>query len=192
MPNTSNVATGKPRVGGAVFRAPKGTTLPKSAVETLATAFKDMGYISEDGLTNAYSLTSENKKAWGGDVVLVSQTGVEDKVSMTLIEPLNIEVLKAVYGDDNVSGDLTTGIVVKVNSDDKEEYVWVFDMILNGAKKRLVLPSAILSEVGEIAYKDSDMVGYAVTLTALPDADGQTHYEYITSQKQEKTSDKDE
>ena len=48
--NNTYVSTGKPKIGGAVFRAPLGTTLPTTADETLDAAFVNQGYCSEDGL----------------------------------------------------------------------------------------------------------------------------------------------
>ena len=58
MAKAKNVTAAKPKVGGAVWRAPAGSKLPKNAVEALDTAFKSLGYISEDGLTNANSPSS--------------------------------------------------------------------------------------------------------------------------------------
>ena len=180
MSDAKNVSTGKPKVGGAVFRAPLGTALPTDATTELNEAFKGLGYCSEDGMTNANSPESDNKKAWGGDTVLTMQTSKEDSFTFTLIEATNVEVLKSVYGDKNVTGTLDAGIIVKANNEEQEECSWVVDMILkNGILKRVVIPSAKLTELGDISYTDEDAIGYEVTLTATPDSAGNTHYEYI-------------
>ena len=63
MADVKNVTAAKPKVGGAVYSAPLGTTLPTDATTALNVAFKALGYISEDGLKNKNSPSSENVKA---------------------------------------------------------------------------------------------------------------------------------
>ncbi|MDK8278259.1 phage tail protein [Peptostreptococcus anaerobius] len=178
--NANNVSFGKPKIGGAIFSAPLGTALPKNAISELDKAFKCLGYVSEDGITNENSPDSEETKAWGGDVVLVSQTEKKDNFTYTLIETVNINVLKEVYGSENVSGDINTGITIKANSKPLVAHSIVIEMILKGGiLKRIVLPNATVSEIGDIEYNDEDPVGYETTVSCVPDSDGNTHYEYI-------------
>lgn len=181
MPNVANVSTGKPKVAGAVFRAPLGTTLPTDATTTLDAAFKELGYVSEDGVTNNNTPDSDTIKAWGGNTVLVVQNEMTDEWTLTLIESLNPEVLKAVYGDARVTVDSQAGtITVRATADQRIDAAYVIDMIMKGgAMKRVVIPNGSMSELGEIVYKDDEAVGYELTLNALPDTAGVQHYEYI-------------
>lgn len=180
MGNVANVSAGKPKVGGAISVAPLATTLPTDATTALDAAFKNLGYCSEDGLTNNNTATSENIKAWGGDTVLSIQASKEDTFAFTLIETLNIDVLKAVYGDNNVTGTLASGITVKANNTEQGEKAWIIDLLLKGGiLKRIVIPNGKVSEVGEITYGDESAIGYPTTLTCTPDVSGNTHYEYI-------------
>lgn len=178
--DSKNVTAAKPKKGGAVYRAQIGTALPIDAKTDLNEKFKSLGYCSEDGLTNSNTAENSTVKAWGGDPVLDSQTDKPDTFKFVLIEAMNPEVLKAVYGDKNVTGTLDTGITIKANSEEQEYCAWVVDMILKGGiLKRICIPNAKVTEVGDIVYKDGEAVGYDTTISALPDADGQTHYEYM-------------
>ena len=176
----TNVTAAKPKVGGAIYVAPVGTTLPTDTSTALNAAFKALGYASEDGLTNSYSPETDSIKAWGGDVVLSLMTGREDKFSFTLIESISDEVLKLVYGSTNVTGSLAAGLSVSANTKDLEDHAFVVEMVLRGnVAKRIVIPIAKVTEIGEVTYSDGDAVGYAVTITASADASGNTHYEYF-------------
>lgn len=178
--NAANASAAKPLIGGAIFRAPKTVTLPTAADSTLPNDFICLGYISEDGMTNSNSRESDEFKAWGGDTILTNQTSYKDTFQLKLLEVLKKDVLETVYGEENVTGDsLDTGLAVQANSGELGNYVWVFDMIMNGdVLNRIVVPDGKISAIGDTVYVDSALVAYDVTITAFPDSSGNTHYEY--------------
>ena len=179
----ATVTAAKPRVSGVVYIAPKGTTLPTDANTALATAYKSLGYLSEDGFTNNYEISSEDIREMGGNIVLTVLTEVSDTFTFKLISALDAEVQKAVYGDSNVTGTLETGMAVEISGDEPEESVWVLETIMrDGALKRIVIPDGKVSSIGEIAYRRNEAVGYELTVTALLDATaGFNHKEYTKS-----------
>lgn len=174
-----NVTFGKPKVGGAIFTAPLGTQIPTDASSELDQAFKNLGYISEDGVANSMDMEVNKIKAWGGDTVATSNNGRSDTFTYTLIEALNVSVLKEVYGEENVIGDLETGLTIKSNSNPMNPHIIVIEQIWNGGiLSRIVIPIGQVSSVEEVTYKDNEVVGYGITLEALPDGEGNTHYDY--------------
>ena len=181
MSNAANVTTCKRRTDGGIYFAPAGTTLPTNATTTLATAFKNLGYVSEDGVTNSLSKDVTEIKEWGGDTVDTVLTAQTDTFQFTLIESLNTDTLKAIYGDANVT-ESSGAITVTVKAAEAPSGVWVIDMIQKGNKlKRIVIPNGKVSELGDVVYKADEAVGYDVTVAANLDSSGNTHYEYIAS-----------
>lgn len=181
MANTAtNVTTGKPNISGAVYVAPIGTTLPTDATTALDNAFVCLGYVSEDGLENNNEMDVSAIKAWGGMIVYRSLNELDDNFALTLIESENVDVLKAVYGDANVTTDADGNVTINVKADDPEEHVWVFELALrNNRAKRIVIPDGAVTARETITYNDSDAVGYGITVSAYPDASGNTHKEYL-------------
>lgn len=179
--DAKNVSTGKPNVAGAIYYGALTETLPTDAVASIGSGFKSLGYVSEDGVVNSNSPTSENIKAWGGDTIYSFQTEKEDTFQFTLVETLRSDVLKFIYGSTNVTeASSTAPLTIKANATEPESHSIIIDMILQGnTPKRICIPNAKLSEIGDITYSDGEAIGYEVTITCMPDTNGNTHYEYI-------------
>lgn len=180
--NTAYINAGKPKIGGAIFTAPLGTTIPTSADADLAAAFKCTGFVTEDGVSDNMTRSTKDVKAWGGDTVMRIQTAFGDEFKWNFLQTNDPDVLAAIYGEGNVTGTPETGMTLTVNSQDVPNRIWVIDMVLkDGGKKRLVIPNGSATMSGEIKYADSDAVNYPITVGALPDTAGNTHYEYTKS-----------
>lgn len=180
--NSSNVSTGKPKVGGAIFLAPKGTAVPTNATTALAGAFVNLGYVSEDGLTNNVATDTNDVKAWGGNTVLTEQTSYKETFSFGLIETKEAS-LAAYYGAENVEVDGSGNITVHHNAKTLEEGVAVVETVLaDGRIKRTVIPHAKMADrSGDITFNDGDPITYPIVWDAAPDATGDTARDFIAS-----------
>lgn len=177
---TENVTASKPKIAGGIWVAGTDATLPTDTTTELDPAFKALGFVGDEGIKNSNSASVKKIKAFGGTNVLSIQEEKPDEFKLKFIEALNVDVLKMVYGDSNVTGTLETGITVKANAAELPSKAFVIDLILrDGTLKRTVIPNGAVTEVGEITYSDADAVGYDTTISAFPDESGNTHYEYI-------------
>lgn len=179
--NAANVTTGTRRFDGGIYIAPLGTAVPTDASTDLGADYKNLGYVSEDGVVNSLNKTSKDIKEWGGDTVMTVKTGQNDTFKLKYIESMNLEVLKSIYGAENVT-ESNGAVTVKVNANDAGAAVYVIDMAQNGGRlKRIVIPRGTVSDLGDIVYKNDTPVGYDVTISAGLDTNGNTHYEYISA-----------
>ena len=178
MQNANNVNAAKPIAGGAVWSAPYGTPVPTDATTPLNDAFKSLGYISDDGITEAIETSSESKKAYGGDEVLNVQTEHAVKYKFKPIE-INQYTLAEVYCEENVTVDDQGNLVVKINSKEHKPRVYVLEQILTHGKiERTVIPNGKVIEVGERQYKDGEPIGNEITVASLPGEDGDKAKKY--------------
>jgi len=181
--NAQNVSFGKPKATGALFYAPKGTAVPTNATSDLDAAFRNVGYISEDGLVNATETDTESVNDWSGTEVLSGQTSFAEMFTFNMLE-INQNSMKLYYGEDNVETDGDGNITaIKVKPAELDEVVFVAEVVLTGGRiKRVVVPHGkFVDRSGEVSYVNSEAVTYPVQLKAYPDTDTSTHAEYFAS-----------
>lgn len=155
--------------GGLLFRDLNASgALPTDATTALKN-FTEGGYISEDGVTKTVDASDENIIAWGGDTVRTVRTEHNLSYSYTFIESSNVNVLKLIYGAENVSVDASGNITVKESSKLQARKTFVIETFDGDKKLREVIPNAQLAVSGDITYVHSDVVRYECTLTAFPD-----------------------
>ncbi len=173
----SDVLVGAPLTGtGGVLRAPVGTERPTSAVEPLDPGFVPQGYVGEDGVTQTVDRSTEKVKAWGGQTVRIVQTDFAATFAFSFLETTDT-VLKALHGDDNVTGS-GDDLSVAINAESLPASAWVFEMKDGDTRLRIVLPNAQVTEVGETTFSHNAVTARPITIEALPDEDGNVAYMY--------------
>jgi len=181
--SAANVVAGVPLATGGVLIGALSATAPTTASSAIA-AFAAAGYIGEDGVTETNERNTDKIRAWGGDTVKVVQTEHNVSYKFTFLETLNTDVLKAVYGDANVTttaATVSSGTLQKVliNGTSLPHKSYVFEVKDGNAKIRIYVPDGQITEVGDVTYSDSEVVGYEVTVECFADSTGNKAYKYM-------------
>lgn len=182
--NSRLVAVGKPKIGGAIFRAPLDTVLPTDETTALDAAFIGQGYVSAEGLARAIAKAYEQIQAWGGDEVHRPRTSHSVTMTFTLIESYNADVAKTIWGEESVTvtpATVSSGtrISVAYTGEDLPDSAWAFDLADGDKVRRIVVPMGqIVTESFEQTFGDSELIAYPVTITLRKDDDGVYFYEY--------------
>lgn len=192
MAENLNVYAAEPLVAGTCFVAPLGSTAPTKTDWDLEdygldAAFVDLGYISDEGYTETKDVSLDDKRAFGGGVVKVLQTDVTWTYKFTFLESLNANVLRAVYGSDNVTvsaADATYGTRIEIKKTNLKlpHQMWVIDTMDSelGAYYRSFLPDAQIVDIDDVSITHSDVVMYGVTLRAFEDDNGVSIYTWTS------------
>lgn len=155
-------------VDGVVSVGTFGTAIePTSAVSVLAAPWIDLGYVSEDGVTETTDVSTEKIKAWQkGKVVRVVVTEGTVSWKFVLLQT-SADTLAFYYGgtvgtDGSIVIDLT-----------KERPVIALDLdIIDGDEIiRAYAPEAQVTEVGDQVYSNGAAIGYEVTVEARHNED---------------------
>ena len=170
--NQANVSSAKGVKGGYIFSAPVGTTLPTDIKTSLDTAFKCLGFISEE---DSDDITDMN-----GDVMDSTNSNRVESAQLTLAE-IKAETLKRQYGENNVTDE--NGIItVKHNSDSHDVFAYVLELVLKNCRRwRKVVPLGKSSELDDLTIASSELCQRALTMKYLTDEQGNTCYDYFES-----------
>lgn len=163
--NTQNVSVGKGVVGGYLFSAPAGTTLPTDYSTALANTFVNLGYVTDDGATFSTEADATTFKDLNGTDILTSASSRTRTLNVQLAE-VKADVLKEVFGQSAVTVAAGGDITITHSNDDMPHRVVVMELVLrNGRKWRRILPDAQVTDWGDLTVLYSDLVTFEITFT---------------------------
>lgn len=155
-------------VTGAVYAdTTAAADAPTGSGGVLDTDFKDLGYVSEDGVTLTLpgAGDSEAIHAWqNGATVRTVRTPSDDnpQLSFTLIET-KLEVVQFVFGVTVTAGASDGTFEIDV-TDTRTPSAVVLDVIDGSEIIRIYAPRAAVAEIEEISLTHTGAIGYGVTL----------------------------
>lgn len=163
------------QLGGGVWVAPKGSTLPTDLTTDPASPFEPVGWISEDGVSYELEKNIEDYRAWQGSTLVrrsvteVTQTWTfacleGNELVQTLAHSGNAGVVSGVAPEAISTRDLT-------GQNKTVERALVIDAVdSNGTKERWTVSAADISLAGEMVLGNGEVRVYEFTATALADA----------------------
>jgi hypothetical protein len=157
-------------VTGAVYAGPTASTAPTSAVSAVPAGYNDLGYISEDGVTEAYDEDVQDIQAWqGGAIVRTLISSSKASLSFTMIESKasTLELYHKGSTMEAVSG----GFKIDVKLPNVVRKKFILDVLDGSTHLRIYVPDGEVTERGEITYINDETISYNVTITCYPVAD---------------------
>lgn len=171
--NVANAFVANPPIdGGVYFNAPLGAKLPKTVEEELDSAFRDHGAVGEDGFNVNPQRESSTEKMFGGEDWVDLQTSYTETVTLTLLEDDNINVIKSIYGDENVKetkADSKNGTQRTIYHTNKRLPLMshVLKAVDGEKRKTIVIPRGRISTVEKTPDVHSASTKYNVTITCF-------------------------
>lgn len=175
MPLNANAV--RVALSGAAYVAPRGTTGPTDAVAPWSKEATDIGWISEDGITESNSADTTEIKGWqGGQTVRKVISSSEMTFKFTAIETSKTVLELYHKGSKVVTTNGKSVLAIKAPGTDRRAFG--FDVIDGDSHVRIWVPDGEVTETGDVTYKGDEAISYELTITAYPGADGTVAYKY--------------
>ncbi len=161
-------------VTGALYVAPLGTIAPTDMTAWPA-GWRDLGYISDDGITEGREEDQETFIPWqSNSPIRVETTSSTETFACTLWET-NFDVISLYYRKN--ASDMSQGagnlVSFGVGGKPKRDLrAFGVDVVDGVYKRRIVLPYAEVTQRGDLSYVSNSLIGYEATITAYEGSDG--------------------
>lgn len=162
-------------ITGAIYVGPTGSTAPTDATSVVDSAFTDLGYVSEDGVTESHPDDVQEIPAWQNGAIVRRVISKSDTTfQFTLIETKKGS-LELYYKGSTVEVNGGGGYKMDVKPPNADPRAFVIDVIDGTKHERIYIANGEINERGDRTRSNSAASGYEVTLTAYPvDVDGES------------------
>lgn len=170
-PTASNVRVA---VTGGLYYGEEETPVPASATAPLDPDLAELGYVSEDGVTQTIDEDVEQITAWqNGDTVRVVQTSHDVTYAFSLLE--TTELALDVYYGNHAAG------TTEIRAGQGKRGAWVFHVTDGNHRIRICVPDGQVTEHGDIEYVNGNAIMYPITVTCYPDSNGVKAYKHLAT-----------
>ncbi|MFJ4637616.1 phage tail protein [Streptomyces hygroscopicus] len=166
---------------GGGWVAAVGTTAPNSPLTQPLAPWEPLGAVSDDGLVYGFDEDSQTFTPWG--LTSPFRTTITQSIrtfQLTLWETARVSVQSLMYRIDaaDLAPDSGTGLTsfAETASPQPDRRAFWF-VVLDGDNARgFYLPQGEISDRSDVTFKQDEMSGYEITITAYPDEAGNTVY----------------
>jgi hypothetical protein len=169
---------------GGGWVADVGTTAPATPLTQPAAPWSPLGAISDNGLVYGFDEASQEFTPWG--LTSPFRRAITKSIrtfKMDLWETARVSVASVMYRLPATSLAPTAGVTTyaETASPQPDKRAWYF-IVMDGTSTRgFYVPQGEVTDRADVTFKQSDMSGYQLTITAYPDSAGNTvyHQDYV-------------
>lgn len=178
--STSQVRVG---VSGSLYLAPVGTAFPADVTAAPATAWVEMGFLSEEGVTLAPTIGASDIKAWQTLYPvrrIVTERGLDFKFKLM---QRNIEAMRLTFGGGTIT-EVTPNVLFRYTppsagaTDDRAAIIEIRDGTITD---RYLIDRCTVTEVGDIELKRDGAAMFDLTMSILGDPAGLDPWVMLTN-----------
>jgi hypothetical protein len=179
MGDNRNILVGTNGTGadgtGLAWFAVTGSTAPTDASTALAAAWKNVGFITDDGLTEKINTASKDVKAYGSLQIqrkIITDSSVTFNIAFL---EKNARTTELYYGIafNSLSPTVGTGAFSYTFGTYTRQLVsGVFDIVDGTTRHRVYCPQLEVTDRQDVKYGTTDAATFGVTFTAYPNSSG--------------------
>jgi len=153
--------------------------LPTDATTSLnSSVYKEVGAITEDGITDTASQDFNDIYMWQGNTLAVSLPGQNSQTFKFAAMEMNLTTVSLAYPGSTIT-QITGGLTIAQKPPVRDLRTWIFHGIDGTKLQRIVVPSGQITERGDVVWSSEDVTVWEFTVTAYVDASGNIAYRYI-------------